>query len=194
MSSENVVFDTLIDNAALRVTDLRLTESLGVRKIQHDSALLVGMEDGTGYAAAHDGASRRYLPIARGRVDWLGRGTLEVHAGRGAFGRAVLVEVRALPDPGGVPRTFGDRTIFQTDGVCVYEEIIGPSHVRRLHNHGPRLVLCLSDIDLRNTLPGGERIEVRRQAGAVTWNGGVVTHEVLNVAPEPFWCICVEHP
>jgi hypothetical protein len=27
----------------------------------------------------------------------------------------------------------------------------------------------------------------------VYWNAAVVTHEVLNVAAEPFWCVCVEH-
>jgi hypothetical protein len=186
----------VIDNESVRVLDIRLGEDArGPLEVPHDQALLVGMDDGGGYALADGGGGTpRYIPVARGRVDWLGRGQLEVHAGRGAFGRLVLIEVKRLPDPGAVPRTFGDRVLHQAGGLCVYEEIIGPAQVRRMHNHGPRLVLCLSDIDLRNTLPGGEKIEVKRPAGAVTWNGAVVTHEVLNAGAEPFWCICVEHP
>ena len=188
-------FETLIDNGALRVIDVRLPDaSTDPIEIEHTNALLVGMDDGTGYAVAVNGGTPRYLPIARGRVDWLGRGQLEAHGGHAAFGRAVLVEVRALPEAQGVARTFGDRVLHQADGLCVYEEVIGPANVRRMHNHGPRLVLCLSDIDLRNTLPGGEKLEVKRKAGAVTWNAAVVTHEVLNVGPEPFWCVCFEHP
>jgi hypothetical protein len=49
----------------------------------------------------------RFFPIARGRVDWLGDGRIEVRQGPGSFGRALLVEVRALPSvecQGGDPR------------------------------------------------------------------------------------------
>jgi oxalate decarboxylase/phosphoglucose isomerase-like protein (cupin superfamily) len=35
---------------------------------------------------------------------------------------------------------------------------------------------------------------VKREAGAVTWIAKVVTHEVLNIGAEPFWCVVVEHP
>jgi hypothetical protein len=189
-----MTFETLIDNSALRVLDIRLPAgTAGPVKLSHEQAALIGMDDGTGYVVAENGGASRYMPIARGRVDWLGRGQLEIHPGGGSFGRAILVDVRALPAPG-VARTFGDRVLWKTDAACIYEELIGPSQVRKMHNHGPRLVLCLSDIDLRNTLPSGEKVEVKRQAGAVTWNGAVVTHEVLNVGPGPFWCVCVEHP
>jgi hypothetical protein len=54
-----------------------------------------------------------------------------------------------------------------------------------------RLVLCLSSL---NTLPGGEKVEVKREAGSVTWLAKVVTHEVLNVGAKPFWGVVVEHP
>jgi hypothetical protein len=195
MTMKNSVFETVVDNEALFVLDIRLPEGVtGPVKVAHDNSLLVGVEDGSGALVQEDGTRPRFLPIARGRVDWLGRGQLDVKQGRGAFGRALLVEVRKLPRAEDLPRIFGDRVLDERDGVCVYEEIIGPSQVRAMHHHGPRLVICLSDIDLRNTLPGGETLEVKRKAGAVTWNAAVVTHEVLNVAPEPFWCICIEHP
>jgi len=190
-----MTLETLIDNDALRVFNIQLPDGTsGSVKVEHRNAALIGMEDGTGFAVSANGGTPRFLPMARGRVDWLGDGQLEVHAGHAGFGRAILVEVRTLPDPKGVARTYGDRVLHRGDGVSIYEELIGPSSVRRMHNHGPRLVLCLSDIDLRNTLPGGDKIEVKRAAGAVTWNAAVVTHEVLNVGPEPFWCVCVEHP
>jgi len=186
-------FESLFDNDALRVVDIRLAHgATGPVKLVHDNAILIGMEDGTGYAVSAGQGAPRYLPIARGRVDPVGAGQLEVHGGPGAFGRAILVDVKSLPEAG-VSRTFGDRVLHKEGHICVYEEVIGPSQVRRMHNHGPRLVLCLSDIDLRNTLPDGNKLEVKRKAGAVTWNAAVVTHEVLNVAAEPFWCVCVEH-
>src|SRR5688500_7183986 len=110
-------FQTLIDNEARRVIDVRLPEpSAGPCNSEHTTAHHIGMDDGTGYAVAVNGGVPRYLPIARGRVDWLGGGQLEVHAGRGAFGRAVLVEVRALPSAS-VARTFGDRVLHRTDGL-----------------------------------------------------------------------------
>jgi hypothetical protein len=136
----------------------------------------------------------RFLPIARGRVDWLGTGHFEVRQGQGLFGRALLVEVRALPQPEGVTRVFGDQVLLKRDGICVYEEVIGPGQSRVMHNHGPRLVICLTDLNTRNTLPGGEKFEVKREAGAVTWIPKVVTHEVLNIGADPFWCMVVEHP
>ena len=184
---------SLFDNDALRVLDIRLgAGAWGPVKVTHDNGILIGMDDGTGYAVAVGQGAPRFLPIARGRVDALGGGQLEVHAGPGPFGRAILVDVKRLPEPG-VSRTFGDRVLYKDGHTCVYEELIGPSQVRRMHNHGPRLVLCLSDLDLRNTLPDGGKLEVKRKAGVVTWNAAVVTHEVFNVAAAPFWCICVEH-
>ena len=186
-------FESLFDNEALRVVDVRFAGgAVGPVKLAHDNAVLIGMEDGGGYAVAAGQDASRFLPIARGRVDGLGAGQLEVHAGTGTLGRAILVDVKRLPEAG-VSRTFGDRVLYKDSDICVYEELIGPSQVRRMHNHGARLVVCLSDIDLRNTLPDGNKIEVKRKAGAVTWNAAVVTHEVLNVAAEPFWCVCVEH-
>jgi hypothetical protein len=106
----------------------------------------------------------------------------------------VLVEVRALPAAEGIARTFGDRVLLTRNDICVYEEVIGPSQVRTMHNHGPRFVICLSPLHTRNTLPGGEKVEVNREAGHVVWNAKVMTHEVSNAGTEPFWCVVVEHP
>jgi hypothetical protein len=78
--------------------------------------------------------------------------------------------------------------------VCVYEEIIGPAQTRRMHNHGPRLVTCLTDLHTRNSQPGNEKVEVRRPSGTVVWNPKPVTHEVTNAGEGPFWCVLVEHP
>jgi hypothetical protein len=188
-------FETLVDNDAVFALDIRLAAGLpGPVTRSFRNALFVGMEDGTGLVMVEGGASPRYVPIARGRVDWLGDGCLEVRAGNGFFGRALLAEVRALPPAEGIARTFGDRVLLARDGICVYEEVIGPSQDRLMHNHGPRLVICLSSLNTRNTLPGGEKVEVKREAGSVTWIAKVVTHEVLNIGAEPFWCVVVEHP
>ena len=195
MSSNEPDFETLVDNEAVRVLDVRLAPGAqGPVARSFRNALFVGMEDGTGLVKVDGGAAPRFVPIARGRVDWLGDGRLEVRAGNGFFGRGLLVEVRTLPAAGGIARTLGDRVLLSRDDLCVYEEIIGPSQVRVMHNHGPRLVICLSTLHTRNTLPGNEKLEVKREKGTVVWNAKVVTHEVMNAAAEPFWCVVVEHP
>ena len=195
MTPKDSVFETLVDNEALLVLDIRLAAGVpGPIKRSLGNALLVGIEDGTGVVTAEGDGAPRFIPIARGRADWLGDGRLEVRQGHGFFGRALLVEVRALPSAEGIARAFGDRVLLARDNVCVYEEIIGPSQIRLMHNHGPRLVICLSPLNTRNTLPGGEKVEVKREAGSVTWIAKVVTHEVLNIGAEPFWCVVVEHP
>ena len=195
MTPKDSVFETLVDNEALLVLDIRLAAGVpGPIKRSLGNALLVGIEDGTGVVTAEGDGTPRFIPIARGRVDWLGDGRLEVRQGHGFFGRALLVEVRALPPAEGIARAFGDRVLLARDNVCVYEEIIGPSQIRLMHNHGPRLVICLSPLNTRNTLPGGEKVEVKREAGSVSWNAKAVTHEVLNGGVEPFWCVVVEHP
>ena len=80
-----MTLETLIDNDALRVFNIQLTEQAGGPvKLEHTNAALIGMEDGTGFAVAANGGTPRFLPMARGRVDWLGDGQLEVHAGQRA--------------------------------------------------------------------------------------------------------------
>jgi hypothetical protein len=153
---------------------------------------LIGAQDGAGSIVADDGKRPRPIPIARGRVDWLGDGTLHVAAGPGAFGRALLVEVRNLVKPAGLGRTLGDRVLLQNELVAVYEEILAPSELRPMHHHGPRFVLSVTDIDLMTTLPSGEKRPAKRDAGYVSWTPAVVTHDVLNIAKQPFWCVCVE--
>ena len=195
MTPMDFVFETVLDNEALLALDIRLPAGVpGPIKRSLGNALLVGIEDGTGVVMVEGDGTPRFIPIARGRVDWLGGGRLEVRQGHGFFGRALLVEVRALPPAEGIARTFGDRVLLARDGICVYEEVIGPSQSRLMHNHGPRLVICLSSLKTRNTLPGGEKFEVKREAGSITWIAKVVTHEVLNIGAEPFWCVVVEHP
>jgi hypothetical protein len=195
MTPKDFVFETILNNEALLALDLRMPVGVpGPIKHPFSNALVVGIEDGTGVVMVEDGGAPRFVPIARGRVDWLGNGRIEVRQGHGFFGRALLVEVRALPHPEGIARTFGDQVLLARDGICVYEEVIGPSQARVMHNHGPRLVICLSSLNTRNTLPSGEKFEVKREAGSVTWIAKVVTHEVLNIGAEPFWCVVVEHP
>jgi hypothetical protein len=195
MTPKDFVFETILDNEAVIALDLRLPAGVpGPIGRPLSNALIVGIEDGTGVLMVEDDGRPRFVPIARGRVEWLGGGRLEVRQGHGFFGRALLVEVRALPQPEGIARTFGDRVLLSRDGICVYEEVIGPGQARLMHNHGPRLVICLTSLHTRNTLPGGEKPEVQREAGTVTWIAKVVTHEVVNAGTEPFWCVVVEHP
>jgi hypothetical protein len=186
---------TIVDNDAVLAIDIRMppdaTEPIE-RAFAH--ALLIGIEDGTGVVEVTTTDATRFVPIARGRVEWLGDGKLAARQGHGAFGRALLVEVRNLPVPEGVVRTFGDRTLLKRDDVCVYEEFIGPGQCRRMHNHGPRLVTCITDLHTRNTLPGDEKLDVKRPSGTVVWNPKPVTHEITNAGDVPFWCVLVEHP
>jgi len=100
----------------------------------------------------------------------------------------------ALPPAEGIARTFGDRVLLAREGICVYEEVIGPSQARLMHNHGPRLVICLSSLNRAQHAAG--RRESGGEAGSRhrAWIAKVVTHEVVNAGPEPFWGVVVEHP
>lgn len=195
MTPKDSGFEILVDNEALLALDIRLPAGMsGPIQRPLSNALVIGIEDGTGVVSIESEGKLRFVPVARGRVDWLGAGRIEMRQGPGEFGRALLVEVRALPKPEGIVRTFGDQVLLSRSGLCVYEEVIGPAQARVMHNHGPRLVVCLSPLNTRNTLPDGGKFEVKREAGAVTWIPKVVTHEVLNIGAEPFWCVVVEHP
>jgi hypothetical protein len=187
-------FEEIVNNDAVLALNVQMPPDMKEPiKRKFSNALLIGMVDGTGVVKVDADGATRFIPIARGRVEWLGDGQLTVRQGIGAFGRALLVEVRTLPVPEGVVRTFGDRTLLSRDGMCVYEEFTGPSQSRLMHNHGPRLVTCLTDLHTRNTLPGDQKLEVKRPAGTVIWNPKPVTHEITNAGDVPFWCILVEH-
>jgi hypothetical protein len=103
------------------------------------------------------------------------------------------VEVRSLPDAPGVGRTFGDRILFRDGTVCVYEEILGPSQVRPMHSHAPRLIVAVVDAEVRQRFSAGEVREERVPAGTVHWAAQVVTHEIGNTGATPFWALVVEH-
>jgi len=195
MVEEKTAFQAIVDNEAVMALDVRMPpEATEPIEREFVNALLIGIEDGAGVVKVETEGGARFVPVARGRVEWLGDGRLTAVQGHGAFGRALLVEVRTLPVPEGVARTFGDRTLLSRDDVCVYEEIIGPAQTRRMHNHGPRLVTCLTELHTRNSQPGNEKVEVKRPRGTVVWNPKPVTHEVTNAGDGPFWCVLVEHP
>jgi hypothetical protein len=186
---------TVLDNDAVLVLGL---DEAGVaasaaRPIRHARALLIGVSDGGGALLHRRGDETRYLPIARGRVDWLGAGELRVLPGPRPFGEALLVEVRALPDAPGVTRTFGDKVLFRNETVCVYEEILGPAQVRPMHSHAPRLIVPLTGAHAAQRFPDGTAREDRFPAGGAHWAPRVMVHEIRNIGDAPFWAVVVEH-
>ena len=186
---------TLLDNDAVLVIGIDEASGTGHGgpPIPHANALLIGVRDGGGSLLHRQRDEGRYLPVARGRVDWLGAGELLPQAGSQPFGEAMLVEVRSLPDAPGVARTFGDQVLFRNDTVCVYEEILGPAQVRWMHSHAPRLILPLTPAHAVQRFPSGETREDRFPAGGVHWAPQVMVHEIRNVGSAPFWAIVVEH-
>jgi hypothetical protein len=83
--------------------------------------------------------------------------------------------------------------LFENATVRVYEEILGPGQVRRMHSHAPRLIIPLTGAYAAQRFPSGEAREDRFPAGGAHWMAQVVTHEIRNLGAEPFWAICVEH-
>ena len=186
---------TVLDNAAVLVSRIDDDSVLAQAShpMRHANALLIGIRDGMGWLLHRGPDGDRSLPVARGRVDWLGDGELVIPAESARpFGEALLVEVRALPDAPGVARTFGDRILLENGTVCVYEEILGPTQVRRMHSHAPRLIIPLTGAHAVQRFPGAEAREDRFPAGGAHWMAQVVTHEIENVGDAPFWAICVE--
>ncbi len=186
---------TVLDNAAVlvaRIDDDSVVAHAG-QPIRHAHALLIGVRDGGGWLLHRGRDGSRSLPLARGRVDWLGAGELRAPAGPPRpFGEALLVDVRVLPDAPGVSRTFGDKMLFQNETVCVYEEILGPAQVRPMHSHAPRLIIPLTGAHAVQRFPSGGPREDRFPAGGAHWAPQIMTHEIENVGDAPFWAICVE--
>ena len=120
-------------------------------------------------------------------------GELLALPGSEAFGEALLVEVRSLPDAPGVSRTFGDKVLYRSETVCVYEEILGPAQVRPMHSHAPRLIVPLTGAHAAQRFPSGEAREDRFPAGGAHWASQVMVHEIRNIGTAPFWAIVVEH-
>src|SRR5262249_5765314 len=106
---------------------------------------------------------------------------------------AMRVELRSLPTAPGVSRTSGYKFLFQTAAVCVYEEVLGPSQVRPMHSHAPRLIIPLSGAHARQRFPSGESRDDRFPAGAAHWAPQVMIHEIQNIGRAPCWAISVEH-
>ena len=185
----------VLDNDAVLVTriDDASVAAGGGRPIRHRDAVLVGVRDGGGSVCHHQGGEDRYFPAARGRVDWLPAGELRALPASPPFGEVMLVELRSLPNAPGVSRTFGDKMLFQTAAVCVYEEVLGPGQVRPMHSHAPRLIIPLSGAHARQRFPSGESREDRFPAGGAHWVPQVMVHEIRNIGDAPFWAICVEH-
>jgi hypothetical protein len=184
---------TVLDNDAVLVTRLDdASVERGSPPIRHDSAVLVGVRDGGGSLLYQGIEEAAYFPVARGRVDWLPPGELSVHAGGAPFGEALLVELRSLPDAPGVTRTFGDKTLFRNERVCLYEEILGPGQRRPMHSHAPRLIIPLTGAHAAQRFPDGSDREDQFPAGGAHWMPRVVVHEIRNIGPAPFWAICVE--
>ena len=185
----------VLDNHAVlvsRLDDASVTANAD-RPIKHANALLIGVRDGGGSLLHQGSGEDRYFPVARGRVDWLGVGELRALAGSHSFGEALLVDVRSLPEAPGVARTFGDKILFQNETVCVYEEILGPTQVRPMHSHAPRLIVPLTGAHAGQRFPSGESREDRFPAGGAHWAPHVMTHEIRNIGDAPFWAIVVEH-
>jgi hypothetical protein len=185
----------VLDNDAVLVTriDDASLAAHADQPIRHANALLIGVRDGGGALLHRRGDETRYFPVARGRVDWLGAGELLALAGGQLFGEALLVDVRSLPDAPGVSRTFGDKLLFENETVCVYEEILGPSQVRAMHSHAPRLIVPLTSAHVGQRFPSGEAREDRFPAGGAHWAPHVMVHEIRNIGAAPFWAIVVEH-
>jgi hypothetical protein len=180
----------VIENQAVRVIRI---DGPGTAALSHRAALLVGVRDGEGALCHRVGGEDRFFPVARGRVDWLDAGELAAAGPDGPFGEALLVEVHGLPDAPGVVRTFGDKVLFRNERVCVYEEILGPGHVRPMHSHAPRLIIPLTGAHAAQRFPSGEGREDRFPPGGAHWAPRVMVHEIRNIGRAPFWAICVEH-
>jgi hypothetical protein len=186
----------IVDNDAVCVTDFNLVN--GVTKsgatVQHGKAVLIGITEGTGMFTHKSGSLVRHLPAARGRSDWLEPGTLQVGTSNGSFGRSMLVEIRKLPAPPDLQRTFGDGIVFANSTVCVYEELLGPDEVRPMHHHAPRFVVALTDVSIHHKFGNGQEKDATNVPGGTAWIPTPTTHEVRNTGKRPFWAICVEHP
>jgi len=185
----------VLDNDAVLVTridDASVTAHAD-QPIRHGNALLIGVRDGGGALLHRSNDETRYFPVARGRADWLGAGELLALAGGGRSARPCSWTCGRCRTRPGCRGPLGDKLLFENETVCVYEEILGPSQVRPMHSHAPRLIVPLTGAHVAQRFPSGEAREDRFPAGGAHWAPNVMVHEIRNIGAAPFWAIVVEH-
>ncbi len=84
----------------------------------------------------------------------------------------------------------GFKPEFENESVQVVRITIGPHEKLPMHDLTPRVVVLLTDQDLRVTLPNGETTEVHHKAGETMWLSGQ-KHAGENLSDKPIEFIAV---
>jgi quercetin dioxygenase-like cupin family protein len=84
----------------------------------------------------------------------------------------------------------GFKPEFENESVQVVRITIGPHEKLPMHDLTPRVVVLLTDQNLRVTLPNGETTEVHHKAGETMWVSGQ-RHAGENLSDKPIEFIAV---
>ena len=83
------------------------------------------------------------------------------------------------------------KLLFENPWVRVIETKVPPGKTERLHQHGRRVVIYLSDFHTRTTDRGGQPQDNQRTRGMARWSEPVV-HQVENIGKTEGHVISVE--
>lgn len=84
----------------------------------------------------------------------------------------------------------GFKPEFENESVQVVRITIGPHEKLPMHELTPRVIVLLTDQNLRVTLPSGETTEVHHKAGEAMWVSGQ-KHAGENLSEKPIEFIAV---
>jgi quercetin dioxygenase-like cupin family protein len=93
-------------------------------------------------------------------------------------------------DPAKIDSTH-HKVIFENDQVRVFRVTYPPHEKIAMHSHPNSVVVCLTDIALRFTLPDGKTIEHTARAGQAGWFPAT-RHAVENVGDKGIEMIHIE--
>jgi quercetin dioxygenase-like cupin family protein len=83
--------------------------------------------------------------------------------------------------------------LFVKDGVRVSDFELQPGGmVHKLHHAGPRLIIAVSDIDIKSSVTGKGSMSIQLKSGEVMWLKGGTTDMLMNAGRNPARWITLE--
>jgi quercetin dioxygenase-like cupin family protein len=192
---------TPIDNDQVKVIHAHENPHVKTRLHQHKVNRVMIYENAGKQIIAEEGGAQRTLDFKAGDVKWSPAGGMHT-AEIVSNGPVSIVEVELKKagktdwKPGALDPVKVDpkhyKIEFENNQVRVLRVKIGPHETAPMHEHGlNRVVVYLTDQEIKVTSKDGKVEVARHKAGDVSW-GAPMTHKEENVTGKPFEVVVAE--
>lgn len=191
---------TVIDNEFVKVLDVTESGNRKGRPHQHPmNRVMVYLTEGKQQIEYADG-TKKLLEFKAGTPLWSPAGGIHTSQNLGSPFRVIEVELKNTPGTPAEPRKLDPVAVAPSNYSVVEDRPqariirarIGPRQRVPMHEHGPnRVVVFLTDANLRVTDEAGVVSTLQTKAGEVRWSGAA-KHREENLAAQPFEVIAIE--